>query len=310
MSEIGTKPSGMHPRIKNDTWNACRSSTQFAVAAQKETEDVMKQPQTIVIAGGDLRQVYAAQALAQQTEHRIEIIGVPQKMLSPLQTAHAELPDALEADVLVLPIPAVDAAGNVPAPLSASSLELEELLRHMRVGGLILGGGAIPPLRLIQEKRLEYCNYLRQETLSIANAVPTAEGALQMIMEKTVQTIAGSRVLILGYGRIGKVLAAQLHALGAAVTVAARRETDRVWAELAGCSAKCMQSALANLSAYDVILNTAPVLLLDREVLQTVREDALVIDLASRPGGVDFAAAEALGKQVVWALSLPPSGTG
>ena len=210
----------------------------------------------------------------------------------------------------MLPIPAVDAAGNVPAPLSASSLELEELLRHMRAGGLILGGGAIPPLRLIQEKRLEYCNYLRQETLSIANAVPTAEGALQMIMEKTVQTIAGSRVLILGYGRIGKVLAAQLHALGAAVTVAARRETDRVWAELAGCSAKCMQSALANLSAYDVILNTAPVLLLDREVLQTVREDALVIDLASRPGGVDFAAAEALGKQVVWALSLPPSGTG
>ena len=85
---------------------------------------------------------------------------------------------------------------------------------------------------------------------------------------------------------------------------------QRGWAELAGGAAKCMQSALANLSAYDVILNTAPVLLLDREVLQTVREDALVIDLASRPGGVDFAAAEALGKQVVWALSLPPSGTG
>ena len=36
-----------------------------------------------------------------------------------------------------------------------------------------------------------------------------------------------------------------------------------------------------------------------------MQSDALILDLASKPGGVDWDAAQALGRRVVWALSLP-----
>lgn len=36
-----------------------------------------------------------------------------------------------------------------------------------------------------------------------------------------------------------------------------------------------------------------------------MRDDALVIDLASKPGGVDLNAAKEYGVKTVWALSLP-----
>ncbi|MGM9936476.1 MAG: dipicolinate synthase subunit DpsA, partial [Candidatus Ornithomonoglobus sp.] len=51
--------------------------------------------------------------------------------------------------------------------------------------------------------------------------------------------------------------------------------------------------------------NTVPALILTGEVLEKVRQDTLIIDLASKPGGIDFDAAAELGLRVIWALSLP-----
>ena len=56
---------------------------------------------------------------------------------------------------------------------------------------------------------------------------------------------------------------------------------------------------------FDVIFNTVPAEVLDRNVLEQIPDDTLIIDLASKPGGVDFSAAKELGKKVIWALSLP-----
>ena len=46
-------------------------------------------------------------------------------------------------------------------------------------------------------------------------------------------------------------------------------------------------------------------MILPAEILKNIQKNALVIDLASKPGGVDFSAAKALGIKVIWALSLP-----
>lgn len=46
-------------------------------------------------------------------------------------------------------------------------------------------------------------------------------------------------------------------------------------------------------------------MILDESLLGAVSKNALVIDLASKPGGVDFEAASRLNRRVVWALSLP-----
>ena len=42
-----------------------------------------------------------------------------------------------------------------------------------------------------------------------------------------------------------------------------------------------------------------------REQLSRFADDTIFIDLASKPGGIDFASAQELGKKVIWALGLP-----
>jgi len=142
-------------------------------------------------------------------------------------------------------------------------------------------------------------------TLAVANAVPTAEGAVQLAMEHLPITIHNSRVLVIGFGRLGRALAPRLRALGARVWVCARRYEQRAAAECMGLGSEGMDRLSDWLCSYDLVFNTVPAPVLGVEELAALKEGALVIDLASRPGGVDLDAAAALGVRVVWALSLP-----
>ena len=53
--------------------------------------------------------------------------------------------------------------------------------------------------------------------------MPTAEGAIQLAMEELPITLHGARVLVIGYGRLGRVLADRLAGLKARVSVAVCR---------------------------------------------------------------------------------------
>ena len=138
-----------------------------------------------------------------------------------------------------------------------------------------------------------------------ANALPTAEGAIQLALELADRTLAGSRCLVAGFGRIGKVLADRLRALGAEVSVSARKYGDLAWVRALGY-APCRTDALAGtLGDYDLIFNTVPALVLDQRLLAETREDCVILDLASAPGGVDLDAAARLGRRAQAAPGLP-----
>ena len=141
--------------------------------------------------------------------------------------------------------------------------------------------------------------------MNVLNAVPTAEGAVQIAMEELATTIFGQKILITGFGRITKVLVKILVGLGADVTVAARKYSDISWAEIYGCKGIHISQLNENISEFNAIFNTVPALIFDKNALVSVKKDALIIDLASKPGGVDFETAGVLGINVVWALSLP-----
>lgn len=137
------------------------------------------------------------------------------------------------------------------------------------------------------------------------NAVPTAEGAVQIALEELPITLQGARVLVLGFGRVGKLCAHRFGQLGAQVTVAARKWADLAWAEAYGYHSTQIHQLKGWLCGYDLIVNTVPGQVLDRDHLLDLEKHCLVIDLASKPGGVDLKAATQLGIQVIWALSLP-----
>lgn len=138
-----------------------------------------------------------------------------------------------------------------------------------------------------------------------ANAPPTAEGAVQIALEELAVTLHGARALVLGYGRVGKLTAHRLAALGARVTVAARSYEALAWAEAYGHAAQQLTDLAGYLCGYDLVVNTIPRRVLTKDLLEELKESCLVIDLASKPGGVDFQSAAELGVQCVWALSLP-----
>ena len=58
-------------------------------------------------------------------------------------------------------------------------------------------------------------------------------------------------------------------------------------------------------SSYNLIFNTAPVLIFDRNTLEKLGSETILIDLASKPGGVDFKSAGEIGIKAIWALGIP-----
>ncbi len=209
------------------------------------------------------------------------------------------------ADCAILPLPLCVRAGTLNAPLASAPAELAEVFAGLRGVPLVCAGRVDDASRaLAHEKGIEVEDYYEREELAVMNAAATAEGAVMLAMQETAGTLCGERVLVTGFGRIGKLLALRLRALGAEVTAAARSAPDRAWAEACGCRAADI-SALDSLRGFGVVFNTVPACVFTERVLAAMERDTLLIDLASRPGGVDFEAAQQLGVRVLWALSLP-----
>ncbi len=254
----------------------------------------------ISILGGDLRQVCLARLLSEDG-WKVITWGLEKGG----GDGGAPLDQALEGDILLLPMP-VCRNGMLHLPLTDTELEAERLWARLRYDQLLLGGMTSDlSRRLMADYGLTLLDYYNREETQVANAVPTAEGALQLAMESTDRTLHGSRCLIIGYGRIGRLLADRLLALGAEVTVSARKYGDLAWIEAWGYRGVQTGALTGQLDRFDLIFNTAPALILDGTRLRETREDCVIIDLASAPGGVDLEAAKRLSRRAIPAPGLP-----
>ncbi len=160
---------------------------------------------------------------------------------------------------------------------------------------------------IFSSKGIEVIDYFEREELSVLNARATAEGAVQIALEEQAVTLAGEKVLILGMGRIAKALIRILSGFGTEMTVCARKYSDLAWAEIFGCKTIHISELKSSgvLSDSELIFNTVPHLVLDESALSQCSKSCLMIDLASKPGGMDFEAAGRMGLRAIWALSLP-----
>ena len=266
----------------------------------------MRQELNFWVLGGDMRQGKLAQLLAEDG-HRVHAYALEEGVVPTNDlTVEASLAGAAQADCVVLPLPVSQGEGRLNCPLSQLQPSMAEVLSALEPGQMVCGGRVDPVTAALAAQRgIAVRDYFAREELAVANAVPTAEGAIQIAMEHMPITLHSARVLVVGFGRVGRVTAQRMAALGAKVSVAARRYESLAWAQAMGYGAEKTGQLAGWLCGYDLIVNTVPSLVLGEAELADLKPDCLVLDLASKPGGVDLEAAARLGRTVIWALSLP-----
>jgi dipicolinate synthase subunit A len=257
------------------------------------------------VIGGDKRTEHLA-ALLLRDGHRLRSFALERAALPPEISRESCLQSCVYgADCVLLPLPA-ERGGRLHAPLSAEELGMPALIEALWPGQLLIGG-ALQEEMVTAALRggLRVADLLRQPALAVGNAALTAEGAIGRLIEHSERALWGGRALVLGWGRIGRILALRLSALGAQVTVAARSARDRAMAQALGCAAVDYVELDAVLGDFDFIVNTVPARVLTEGMLCLIRPDALLLELASPPGGFDRTLAQNIGLHALAAPGLP-----
>ena len=202
-------------------------------------------------------------------------------------------------EVVILPQPAA-VNGHLYAPMSPSETDISELVSKIPEGALICAGGTeqLPEGQYIED-------YAARENFAVSYAALASEGAVELAMAGSDRALYNSHVLVLGYGRLGTILSSRLAALGARVTVAARREGDLAMAEAMGYDVVAITALDGKLGGFDYIFNTVPAQVLNTKRLAEIRCGAFMAELAGEPGGFDVLKAETLGIRAVSAAALP-----
>lgn len=260
---------------------------------------------TVSVIGGDLRALTLARLL-EGDGFGVSVFGFDREIDAERVKKSTDLQEALAAEVIILPIPTSCDLRTINAPFSEEEILLDDFFSAVGPSKLVLGGHIRPSLgKRFDDEGIAYIDYSNREEFKVKNAVPTAEGAIGIALSELPVTLSGATALVVGYGRIGKILTRLLVAMGADTTVSARRWGDLAWIETDGAHGVHTSKIAADIDKYDVIFNTVPTMVIGEEALEKMKDDALIIDLASVPGGLDIEAAKELSRNVIWALSLP-----
>lgn len=260
----------------------------------------MKTIKTLGVIGGDMRQLYCARS-ALDDGYAVMLSGF-EKYSEPFRIQNSDITDLLSnSDAIILPLPVSKDGTDVFAPYSDKPVNAKTLLSSIgREKPVFCGLEGRLPGECFRDLKCFF--YGKREEFAAANAVPTAEGAIELAMSLTDFTICSCHCLVAGYGRIGRVLSSFLKGLGADVTVSARKPGDLEFIKAAGMKAIRTDRLCGK---FQLIFNTVPSLVFDRKSLAACAVDSVIIDLASSPGGVDRETADRMKIPVYHALSLP-----
>lgn len=251
--------------------------------------------QTILLIS-DMRQVYLAEILTKRGQSvRCLDIRNESTMKEQLQKLKSFLPDAA---MLILPIPVTK---------SIEPLELNEILnRDVKNDTLVLGGCFLPEqIEILNARGIRYLDFMKDVIVTEENAIATAEGAIAQLICHSPYNMEGSKVIVTGYGYCGKAIAKKLASLGARVTVLARRSEARKQAKQDGFYAVDFAFGPEEAMGAVMLVNTVPAPVVTKLIIRELPRDAYILDIASKPGGTDFACAKESGIAADLLLSIP-----
>ena len=185
---------------------------------------------------------------------------------------------------------------------SEKVIGLNEVFTKMENKTFIAG---VIPIQFYENKTIKIVDLMKSEKLTILNAISTVEGTIKIAIEETEDTIHESNVLIMGYGRIGKILCKDFKMLGANVYCTARKEDDLTWIREERNIPVTYNELEDYASNIDIIINTVPCIIIEEKIIKKLKKDCLIIDIASQPGGVDKNVEKMYKIKIITAQGIP-----
>ena len=205
--------------------------------------------------------------------------------------------DMGDANVVILPVPV--------SRVKNQKWLTECLKRHKDEIELCLGGVFGEELvKALEEIEIPWWDVLKDPEVAMKNAIATAEGTIAELSKLMPVNIEGSNVIVMGFGKCGKPIAEKLYCMGANVSVVARSERALSLAHYFGFMDYPMDAEIPFAKA-DAVINTIPALVINKREINLLQPDAVVLDIASAPGGCNFSYLKERGIAHKLALGLP-----
>ena len=210
-----------------------------------------------------------------------------------------------ESSAVILPLP-VSRDGVTVYSDKELQIPIETVIGEMNSEKTLFGGIIRDNLKeKLAETNIPFFDYYADEAFVSFNAYLTAQCALRLMLENTDEYLVSKRVLVTGFGRVAKALAALLKRCGLDVYVAARNETQKATAYALGYKVLDIYDLGSVIRIFDFTLNTVPRRVFGEREVSLMKEGALYIELASKPYGAKPGHFENHGKRYLPAASLP-----
>lgn len=205
-------------------------------------------------------------------------------------------------DAFILPLPAT--SDNIC--IKGTDITFENLINKINPNQVVFTGKLDESIKKkITEKGIALYDYYSRDEFALKNAVPTALGVLNFVMNNCKKIVPEMNVLVIGYGKCARAICKAFDSLGADVTSASRKYLTVAEAQAHGING-CLIKDVINFSENaDVVINTVPVPILKKDFIDTLNKDSLIIDIASAPYGFDYSYAKSAGKKIVLLPSIP-----
>lgn len=262
----------------------------------------------IAVIGGDARQLEVIRKLTDM-DAKLTLIGFEQldHTFTGAEKAKIDEVEFSEIDGIILPIPGTNLEGEVDTIFSNEKIVLTEDILSQTPGHCQLFSGISNQYldTITTNTNRNLVKLFERDDVAIYNSIPTVEGTIMMVIQHTDITIHDSNVMVLGLGRVGMSVARTFHALGAKVKVGARRSEHIARITEMGLTPFYIKDLDDEVHEVDVVINTIPSEVVTASAISKMPSHALIIDLASKPGGTDFRYAEKRGIKALLAPGLP-----
>lgn len=267
----------------------------------------MKENFTVI--GGDLRISTLAKLLAED-RNNVFVYGMENANFIEENTKIIKCKSVEEAvkssNIIIGSIPFSKSKNEMYAIFSEEHIQINELIKGDNSKKIFIAGSISEDSKEILEKSyMEVVDIMEYEQLAILNTIATAEGAIEVAIKNTDTILHGKNVLILGFGRVAKIVAKKFQGLSANITCAARKPSDFAWITALGYDLIDINTIETEFGDFDIVINTVPKIIVDKDRMKFMKKNVLLIDLASEPGGFDKNDAKTLDLKLICALALP-----